>query len=608
MRLSLLLAGFLCITAPALGQEGAVSPIRLNQSGLLADAAKLAILPDAASKPLEWTLRDATGQTVAGGRTIVTGDDASSGQHLHRIDLSGVTATGQGFTLAVGGVVSRPFAIGAGPYKDLKRDALAYFYHNRAGIPIEARFVGAAWARPAGHTKEIAPCYGGKDEGGNDWTACGHSLDVTGGWYDAGDHGKYVVNGGISLWTLLNLYERQSVKGRAPAFPDGSAAIPEAGNGVNDLLDEARWQMEFMLSMQVPDGTRMPLPLGPQEGSKHLNFTPDVDVSGMAHHKVADEHWTGLPLPPHMDKERRFLYPPSTAATLNLAATAAQAARIWKPIDPAFAERCLVAAVRAWKAAVRVPDALAISNFNGSGGYGDKDVADEFFWANAELLITTRHALFTQAVTGSSFFGRDTIAEPSWGQTAPLGALSLALHLEVLAEADGARIRAAIVKTADLYAGEAGNSGYAQPMGAKAYGWGSNSGLMNRAVILAYAHDLTGQGAYRDRVVDVADYLLGRNPLDQSYISGYGARPMQHPHHRFWANSLDPKLPPPPPGVVSGGPNGGGSLGDQARKRIGPCAPQTCWKDDIDLFTVNEVTINWNAPLVWLAAWLDEGR
>ncbi len=608
MRPALLLAGFLCVTAPALGQEAAVSPLRLNQMGLLADAAKLAILPNAATKPLDWTLRDAGGQGVASGKTIVTGNDAASGQHLHRIDLSGVTARGEGFTLVAGGAVSRPFGIGTGPYGRLKRDALAYFYHNRAGTPIEARFVGEAWARPAGHVKEIAPCYGGKDEGGNDWTACGHSLDVTGGWYDAGDHGKYVVNGGISLWTLLNLYERQSVRGRAPAFPDGAAAMPEAGNGVNDLLDEARWQMEFMLSMQVPDGTRMPLPLGPQDGSKRLTFTPDIDVSGMAHHKVADERWTGLPLPPHLDKERRFLYPPSTAATLNLAATAAQAARIWKPIDPAFAERCLVAAVRAWKAAVRVPDALAISNFDGSGGYGDKDVADEFFWANAELLITTRHTLFTQAVTGSAFFGRDTIAEPSWAQTAPLGALSLALHPAVLAEADGSRIRAAIIKTADAYAKEAGDSGYAQPMGPGAYGWGSNSALMNRAVILAYAHDLTGQAAYRDRVVDVADYLLGRNPLDQSYISGYGARAMLHPHHRFWANVLDPKLPPPPPGVVSGGPNGGNSLGEQARKRIGPCAPQTCWKDDIDLFTVNEVTINWNAPLAWLAAWLDEGR
>lgn len=595
------------LALPVLAQEAPVSPIRLNQSGLLTNAAKVAILPDAATTPMAWTLRDAGGQVVASGSSIVTGDDASSGQHLHRIDFSAVRATGEGFTLAAGNVSSRPFAIGASPYAALKRDALAYFYHNRAGTPIEARFVGERWARPAGHPKEIAPCFGGKDTAGNTWPACPHSLDVTGGWYDAGDHGKYVVNGGISVWTLLNLYERQALKGKAPAFPDGSAAIPEAGNGINDLLDEARWQMEFMLSMQVPDGTRMPLPLGVQNGKGRLTFTPDVDVSGMAHHKVADERWTKLPLPPHLDPERRFLYSPSTAATLNLAATAAQAARIWKTIDPAFSDRCLKAALRAWKAALRVPNALAIGDFNGSGGYGDNDVTDEFFWASAELLTTTRHTLLVDAVTKAQFFNRDAIPEPSWGQVGPLGWLTLALHPEVLPEADTARIRSAIVKSADAYVKEAGDSGYRQPLSPKGYGWGSNSGLMNRAIVLAYAHDATSDAKYRDSVVDVADYLLGRNPLDMSYVTGYGPRAMRHPHHRFWANILDPALPPPPPGVVSGGPNIT-SLGKQARERIGECAPQTCWKDDIDLFTVNEVTINWNAPLVWIAAWLDEGR
>ncbi|MFV3130460.1 glycoside hydrolase family 9 protein [Niveispirillum sp. KHB5.9] len=606
MRLSLILVTLLALAVPAVAQDAPINPIRLNQAGLLAKGPKQAMVPDAAPKPLPWTLRDAKGQTVVSGTTRVTGDDDGSGQHLHLVDFSTQSVTGDGFTLLVGDKTSRPFAIGAGPYRLLKRDALAYFYHNRAGIPIETRYVGASWARPAGHPKEVAPCFGGQDKAGNDWPACTHSLNVTGGWYDAGDHGKYVVNGGISLWTLLNLYERQALRGKGHAFPDGSAAIPEAGNGVNDLLDEARWQMEFMLSMQAPAGARMALPLGAQNPKSKLVFTPDIDVSGMAHHKVADERWTGLPLAPHQDTERRFLYPPSTAATLNLAATAAQAARIWKAIDPAFAERCLKASVRAWQAALRVPDALALGDFNGSGGYGDGDVSDEFFWAASELLATTRQPLFMEVVTKSTHFQKEALVEPSWGQTAPLGALTLALYPEILSSPDTSRLRSMILRGAGGFLKEAQASGYRQPLAPRAYGWGSNSTLMNRAMILAYARDLTGEGKYRDGVVDVASYLLGRNPLDISYITGYGARSMQHPHHRFWARVLDPAFPPPPPGVVSGGPNIT-SLGEDARKRIGVCAPQTCWKDDIDLFTVNEVTINWNAPLVWLAAWLDEG-
>lgn len=599
---SAVLAIALCLPAVA---EEPVNPIRLNQAGLLANGPKHAIIPHTSRAPVPWTLLDGGDRPVLQGRTIVVGDDAASGQHLHRVDFSKASATGDGFRLRVGDDLSRPFAIGAGPYATLKRDALAYFYHNRAGTPIEARFVGPARARPAGHPQEIAPCFGGKDAQGNVWPACPHQLNVTGGWYDAGDHGKYVVNGGISLWTLLNLYERQAANGRPASFPDGAAAIPESSNGVNDLLDEARWQMEFMLSMQVPDGTSMELPLGPQKPKGPRHFT-HVDVSGMAHHKVADERWTMLPMPPHLDPEPRFLYPPGTAATLNLAATAAQAARIWRPIDPSFADRCLKAASRAWNAALRVPDALAIGDFAGSGGYGDSDMSDEFFWAAAELLATTRQPLYAAVVTGSVHFTQDRVAEPGWAQVAPLGTLSLSLSPDALGPQDAARVRQAILSAADGFVADA-DGGYRQPLPVRAYTWGSNSSLLNRAIILAYAHDATGEGRYRDPIVDVMDYLLGRNPLDQSYISGYGARPMRHPHHRFWAPSLDPKLPPPPPGVVSGGPNANSMADKIAKQMKGHCAPQTCWADHIDAYALNEVTINWNAPLVWVAAWLDGG-
>jgi endoglucanase len=607
----LLLGLGLSVLGPNIATAGQASlpapnPIRLNQAGLLGDAPQRALLPSAQTAPLPWQLRDGSGQIVATGKTQPLGHDAAAGQNLHLVDFTGNAQSGDGFTLQVGNAISRPFSIGKGPYDALKRDALAYFYHNRAGIPIEARFVGATWARPAGHEKEIAPCFAGTDNHGNRWPACRHQLDVTGGWYDAGDHGKYVVNGGISLWTLLNLYERQAARGIGPAFPDGAASIPEAGNGVNDLLDEARWEIAFMLSMQVPEGTRMGLPLGRQKGDGRLVFT-EVDVSGMAHHKVADEHWTKLPMPPHLDKERRFLYPPSTAATLNLAATAAQAARIWRKLDPAFADRCLTAARRAWVAALRVPDAYAIGDFNGSGGYGDPDVSDEFFWAATELLATTQEPAFADALHRSPHFSDKVAREPGWGSTATLGLLSLSLNDGALPATEARRVKEIILAGADQFLTDGTGSGYRQPLAANKYEWGSNSTLLNRAIVLAYAFDQTNEPRFRDAVADVGDYLLGRNPLDQSYISGYGARPMRHPHHRFWAQLLDPSLPPPPPGVLSGGPNG--DPGDVAMQRLGgSCAPQTCWLDAIDLFTLNEVTINWNAPLVWVAAWLDEGR
>nr|WP_114953256.1 glycoside hydrolase family 9 protein [Sphingosinicella terrae] len=577
--------------------------MRLNQIGLLPDEPKRALLPSQAATPLPWRLLDEAEQPRAQGETVVIGPDAASGETLHLIDFSGFDGTGSGFRLEAGAARSRPFRIAPDLYARLPFDALAYFYHNRAGTPIEARHAGGErWARPAAHRPERATCFAGEDEVGQSWSGCDYRLDVTGGWYDAGDHGKYVVNGGIALWTLLNAYERSRQGGGASLFRDGSAEIPEAGNGVDDLLDEARWEMEFLLSMQVPEGTRLRLPLGPHRRGERLTFT-EVDASGMAHHKVADERWTALPMPPHLDRERRFLYPPSTGATLNLAATAAQCARIWREVDPAFASRCLAAAERAFAAALRHPQVHA-GNFAGSGSYGDRSFTDEHYWAAAELLVTTGRDEYAEAVRRSPHFAGEVDAA-GWASTATLGTITVALAPGALPEGERQAQRARLVAAADRYLAERERIGYRIPY-APPYPWGSNAVLLNRAMILALAHDFTGEARYRGGVVDSMDYLLGRNPLDQSYVSGYGARPMRHPHHRFWAHSLDPQLPPPPPGALSGGPNDGRPAEEVARAIQG-CAPQACWRDDIGAFSLNEVAINWNAPLVWVAAWLAEG-
>ncbi|RYD58840.1 MAG: glycosyl hydrolase [Sphingomonadales bacterium] len=603
MRLLLLAAPLLvsAVEVPPL-------PIHLNQLGFEPGDAKIAIV-QGSDVPLDWKLIDGRGKTVLTGKSTLYGDDpASGGKHIQRVDFSAYKGTSEeSYRLVVAGVESEPFAIMPGIYKPLANDALAFFYHQRAGVPIEARFIGKKWARPAGHAKEVAKCFAGADDRKLVWKGCDYSLDVTGGWYDAGDHGKYVVNGGISLWTLLNAYER-----RPNAFPDKSLKIPEAGNGTSDLLDEARFEMEFMLRMQVPAGKRLSVPAGPfkpaEAGQPQWMRTPpafaEIDAGGMAHQKVADRNWTALPMPPQDDREERLLYAPTTGATLNLAATAAQCARLWKGVDDAFAARCLGAARSAWAAAKRNPEIYATNSFTGSGGYGDSDVSDEFYWAAAELLATTSEDEFAQAVQNSRHF-REDVREPSWPGTASLGTMLLATRPALLPAADIKRLQAAIVAAADRFLEDANGNGYAIPYIAKDYPWGSNSSLLNRAMILATAYDLTGDAKYRAGVIAALDYVLGRNPMDVSYVSGYGARPMLNPHHRFWAPSLDPKLPGPPPGVLSGGPNSTAMSDEVAKKMQGKCAPQMCWADDVHAYALNEVAINWNAPLFWVAAWAD---
>ena len=594
------LAAILLVAA----EEAPQPVIRMNQLGFQAGSAKRAIAADPSTTALPWTVIGPRGQALARGETRLYGNDPVSGDHVHQIDLSAVRIPGT-YRLTVGANTGRSFIVADDIYRPVARAALNYFYQTRAGTPIQARFAGGeTWARPAGHPHEIVSCFAGTDESGTVWPGCGaYRRDVTGGWYDAGDQGKYVVNGGIALWTLQNLHELEQAIPEAKRFTRGAELVPDQGS-LDPLLVEARWEMDFLLAMQVPDGTHMQLPLGHQSPGTKLVMS-DVDASGMAHHKVGDRNWTSLPTPPHRDPQPRLLYPPSTAATLNLAATGAQCARIWRTIDPVYAARCLDAAKRAFAAALRNPT-IYTGNFTGSGGYGDPNLADEFYWATAELFATTRDPQYGDALARVRFYS-EPLSEPGWGSTAALGTITLALTEGVLPAAEQAKQRALIINAADAYLREEARSGYRIPYAAANYSWGSNAVLLNRAMILGLAAHFSGDARYRNGAVDVMDYLLGRNPLDQSYISGFGARPMRNPHHRFWAHSLDAHLPPPPPGVISGGPNNGRPA-DEVARTMGACAPMRCWRDQVSAYSLNEVAINWNAPLVWVAAYLDDTR
>jgi endoglucanase len=511
---------------------------------------------------------------------------------VHVIDFSPFRVAGRGYELAVGTERSRPFEIGTGIYRKLKYDALAYYYHNRSGIEIAMPYAREPqWTRPAGHLSDKSvPCAPG--------SGCSYFLDVTGGWYDAGDHGKYVVNGGISVWTLLNLYERALHIGKSvAALADGTMNIPERGNKVPDLLDEVRWELEFLLEMQVPDGQ---------------------PKAGMVHHKIHDKAWTALGLAPHEDAMPRFLYPVSTAATLNLAAAAAQAGRIWKTIDPEFSARCVAAAGKAWAAAAKNPGILAKPGGEGGGPYADEDVEDEFYWAAAELFITTKRPEYHQYLASSPNYlkvkshlgeGEGIPSSMTWQEVAALGTISLAVVPGALPAAEQKTARNAVVAAADAYLAILKARGFRVPI---EWGkenkapWGSNSFLLNNLIVLGLAADFTEGRKYLNAVVAGMDYILGRNAMDQSYVTGYGGKPLLNPHHRFWAYQSNNKFPHAPPGAVSGGPNSG--LQDPYVKAANmfDCAPEKCFADNIESWATNEIAINWNAPFAWVLFYLDE--
>ena len=254
------------------------SNILINQVGYFAGCAKQATLLSDSASPVPFTVCDASGATVYEGSSVPMGYDEDSGDNVHIIDFTCVNGSGT-YTIRTADGESYPFTIGDNTaYSAMVYDALNYFYQNRSGIAIESRYItsgdASALARAAGHPSDVATV-----RPLNGYSASSGSQDVTGGWYDAGDHGKYVVNGGIALWTLQNRYESAIAVGTQDAFADGTMSIPENSNGYPDLLDEARWEMEWMFTMLVADG----------------------ECRDMVYHKVHDEKWTGLGLAPADD-------------------------------------------------------------------------------------------------------------------------------------------------------------------------------------------------------------------------------------------------------------------------------------------------------------------
>jgi endoglucanase len=653
-----------------------VNYISVNQVGYFTNYEKWATLGDNKGDILfgastidlsgtyTWELVDAkSGDVVETGETGSVFKDKDSADSVCKIDFSKANKPGR-YYLRIKGEDwrSMEFNIGDDIYSDSSHDmlknALNYFYQNRSGIDIEEKYITSGdkstLAHKGGHKIDKASVqkiwkneYSSKEEATG--TYASSTITANKGWYDAGDHGKYVVNGGISVWTLQNMFERAQYNANtAKKFADGSGtvSIPEQGNDVPDILDECDYELQFMTAMKVD-------PSEPTWGKK---------AAGMVYHKLHDHKWTGLATKPWDYQSEwdtvRIVKPPTFAATLNYAACAAQAARLWKPYDEKKASFYLQEAKDAYKAAEDAyypaasdeeynEDSLYAPMYQAKGGgpYGDNEVKDDFYWAACEIFVSAstmgdadadaymkklseyKNAFqVTTRITGGE--NKDgSLTTFNWGNTASAGSLTLALHKDLLSEDQAKTVNDSIVEAANTYIKTEADQGYGIPylydgpgyndpnnlpedIIIHGYEWGSNSMVINNLMVMAYAYDMTGEDQYMNGVLTGMNYLLGCNPLSFSYITGYGTYKEQNPHHRYWSYELDKTLPMAPDGVLSGGPNAG--LQDPYVRALGfvpgleTNPSQRCFVDSIEAWSTNEVTINWNAPLAWIVEFLQD--
>ena len=561
--------------------------MRLNQVGYHPGGTKLATLIDNSDARVDFRVVDSHGSAVFAGRSTPwpVRPEPTSGLTVHQLEFTDLTARGGGFIVEAAGERSHPFGVRDGLYRELAEDAQRFFTVMRSGIEI-SEALAPGYARPAGHvgrapnTGDVAvPAWNGPDAQRlyPGWH-CEGSFDASGGWYDAGDYGKYVTSGGIAVWQLLSTLGL--LEGPAPGLGDLALAIRE----------ECRWQLDWLLRMQVPPGDAL---------------------AGMAFHRLHGTEWSPLPGWAHQDPTRRVLHRPSTPATLHLAAVAAQGARLFRPHDTAYAQRLLEVARLAYEAALAHPALLPPDDGcrYGGGAYDDAETGDDFYWAAAELWLATGEPRFAEAVSASDFHHADVFSPTGFDfdRVAAPARLDLALGHRQLA--DHERVVATVVEAADRLIAVQTEQPWSQPYApADGWDWGSNGRILNNLVVIATAERLTGERRYRDAVGTGVDYLLGRNALGQSFVTGYGTDFTRHQRTRQFARDLDSSFPPPPPGALCGGPNSKPSPDFPYDARLIGLPPQLCYLDEPTSEVTNDVCIRWNAPLVWIAVYLSAAQ
>ncbi len=494
---------------------------------------------------------------------------------------TGVVGAAQGWPLMGNDqaqVVVLPDSLDAGSYKlsagsaqldfqvrdqawlEVSKALLKGFYFQRAGMELTSQYAGS-WARPAAHVEGMATYHAssGKSSG---------SKPSPKGWYDAGDYNKYIVNSGITTWCLLALVEQFM-----PYVDTLKLGIPEDGGVVPSVLAEARWNLDWMLTMQDDDGG--------------------------VFHKWTQKAFGDFALP-HLDKSERFFVGKSSTASYDFAAVMALASRLYASHDPAFSAAALAAAKKAYTWAV-ANHTKVFSNPSDvqTGEYGDKSADDEKFWAAVELSLATGELAYLPA-------SATAWPVPAWAEVGMLGTYQIVSHPESFPAALVAKAKKDLLDQADILAARVKSGPWAAPQQQeKELPWGSNSVLSHMGLHGVYAWLATGKQDYLDVADAAMDHLMGRNPLGLSGVTGFGQKKAMKVHHRISGgdNVVDPV-----PGLLIGGPYAGGDDVINDPKNTWMCKeyrvsgkPALAWIDDQCSYATNEIAINWNASSSYLA-------
>ena len=526
--------------------------INTDQIGYRPADEKRAVITDVKKGDRTFEVIDVmTGSTVYKGDVIDGNKGGSSGDDVAYADFTDVNAEGRYRIRTKNSGESYEFGISEGIYDDAFRDSLRMLYLQRCGCELPKEYAGD-FAHRACHT-EKAKIYGGEDY-----------LEVSGGWHDAGDYGRYTGPGAKAVADLLLAYELY------PDSFDDNCNIPESGNGIPDVLDEARYELEWLLKMQSADGG--------------------------VYHKVTGLDFDGFIMSDECT-EPLYILPVSKTSTADFAGVMYMAARVYRDVDNDFAKKCLDAAQRALDSYIEHKDESGFVNPPDvlTGEYGDECSEDEFLWAVCEGYKTTGDREFEKKLdmVDYSLIVNDGFG---WEDMSGYG------YYAYLSAKDPMR---SDFDFEDRFLSWC-NSLKDASLNIEAYGctiiddypWGSNMTVANNGMAMLLAYKLTGDDGFVKAAKRQLDYLFGVNPNSYCFLTGYGTKSPQHPHHRP-SEAIGKCMK----GMLVGGPDSG--LHDPfAKSALAGMPKAKCYIDNAQSYSCNEITIYWNSALCFLMAGL----
>jgi endoglucanase len=582
-----LLSGFLFISQTICCQD-TLSRIRFDQEGYYPNGPKIAFLTGFDNKDAKfpsgktkfYVFRENQSDPLFTGELSEVKHSSNSSIITREADFSSLAKTGF-FRIKIDSCcLTYPFEIKKKVHHPVAVASLKAFYYQRASMALETVYAGN-WNRPEGHPDTMVFIH---PSAASPNRKAGSAISTPGGWYDAGDYNKYIVNSGITMGTLLSAYEDFK-----PYFDTLHTNIPALEKPIPDLLNEILYNLRWMLAMQDPS-------------------------DGGVYNKCTNASFDPMIMPQAADKPR-YVVQKGTAATLDFAAVTAQASRIfalYKNELPGLSDSCLAAAEKAWNWALANPDLAYDQNSMNqlyepkiiTGGYGDKKFSDEWFWSASELFITTGNIRYQDEIKIYQDSALSNVhhlfALPSWSETGMLGYYSL-LRFSRKTSLPGLRkelneMKSYIEGLGDDYVQAANQSAFLTAMGGRRsdFNWGSNANAANQGILLIQVYFLTRDQKYLDAALGNLEYILGRNATGYCFVTGFGHFSTKHPHHR---PSVADGNTDPVPGLLAGGPN----PGEQDHCHYLLHEPETAYLDSDCAYASNEIAINWNSPLVYLS-------